>query len=257
MVDLTKAWPGGLGRRSGWWVVAGAIALLAIAAAVDVPVFRWVQTWPDAVRGALAEATPYGESDWILLPSGVLFVMAAAGAMLAPRRLLRTLLWQFAVMFGFIFAGVGAPSLVSTLVKRLIGRARPVHIDDVGPFAFHWNWADWTYQSFPSGHATTAFALAMVLGFILPRWFYPALIYAIAICVSRVALGVHYPSDVTAGAIVGVLGAYCVRWVFVRNRWLFAHDRAGRVAARPPLAFARWRALRRRDSAPAPPPGLP
>src|SRR5207244_766736 len=114
---------------------------------------------------------------------------------------------QFAVLYAFIFAGVGVPSLATALIKRLIGRGRPMHLADSGLFGLQTNLFDWTYQSFPSGHSTTIFAAAMVVAFVSPRLFYPAFAVALAVGVSRVALGAHYPSDVVGGAIVGVLGA--------------------------------------------------
>jgi undecaprenyl-diphosphatase len=72
-------------------------------------------------------------------------------------------------------------------------------------------------SSFPSGHAATSFAAAVVLASLVPRgvvWF---LLLAAAIAYSRVYVGVHYPLDVAAGALVGAaigLGAVAL----VRSR---------------------------------------
>jgi membrane-associated phospholipid phosphatase len=149
------------------------------------------------------------------------------------------------------------PSLVTTIIKRLIGRGRPVHYDETGLFGLRWNWIDWTYQSFPSGHSTTAFALAAVLGFLSPRWFYPALALAAVIGLSRITEGVHYPSDVVAGAIVGLIGAYAVRLAFASRGWLFRRDAEGRITARPMSALKRYLILKRRGIAPGPRLGRP
>ncbi|MBI4922968.1 MAG: phosphatase PAP2 family protein [Devosia nanyangense] len=257
MTDLSRPWPLGLDENRWWATAGGALALLAVALAFDRPLSLWAQSWPEAVRVALAEITPYGESGWILYPSGVLFAATAILALVVRRKLIRLLLWQFAELFGFFFAGVGLPSLIATLSKRLIGRGRPSHYDDTGLFGVHWNWLDWTYQSFPSGHATTAFALAAVIGFVSERWFYPVLAFASVMAVSRVALGVHYPSDVVGGALLGLIGAYFVRWVFARRGWMFRFDAAGRIAMRPTSSLKRVLALRRRSSAGAPRPGRP
>src|SRR5690606_7037249 len=123
----------------------------------------WVAGWPDSVRGAFEQLTRYGESDWILIPAAALFAVTAVLAWLVRWKLMRTLLWQFAALYGFIFAGVALPGIVATLVKRAVGRGRPMHFDEYGDLSFGPNWGDWTFQSFPSGHATTAFALAAVV----------------------------------------------------------------------------------------------
>ncbi len=75
--------------------------------------------------------------------------------------------------------------------------------------------------SFPSGHTSSAFALATSLSLAYPKWyvFVPSYVYACAAGYSRMHLGVHYPSDVLAGAIVGagsaVLSNYLQRKISV------------------------------------------
>lgn len=257
MTDLSKPWPFGLGEKRWWFAVACVLALLAVALVMDRQVSVAVQGWPDAIRTVIAQFTPYGESAWILWPSGVLYLITALVALLVRWKLMRTMLWQFAALYAFIFCGVGAPSLLTTIIKRIIGRGRPVHFDEVGILGFKWNLWDWTYQSFPSGHATTAFALAAVLGFLSERWFYPALLLAGLIGLSRVTLGVHYPSDVLAGAVIGLLGAYAIRLAFADRRWMFVRAADGKITARPLASLKRYLTLKRRGIAPSPQPDRP
>ena len=70
------------------------------------------------------------------------------------------------------------------------------------------------YAGTPSGHATTAFAVLVAFGTLWPRARTALLIYALLIAVSRVVVTAHYPSDVLAGALVGLAGALLVRRYF-------------------------------------------
>ena len=84
----------------------------------------------------------------------------------------------------------------SSVVKRVVRRPRPAHVEPlVGTVGRH---------SFPSSHATSAAAAAVAFGALGARAVPPL---AAAVCVSRLVAGVHYPSDVAAGAALGALTA--------------------------------------------------
>jgi undecaprenyl-diphosphatase len=65
--------------------------------------------------------------------------------------------------------------------------------------------------SFPSGHATVAFACATLLALAVPRLRWPLYALAALIAFSRVYVGVHYPGDVIAGAVLGIALATALR----------------------------------------------
>jgi undecaprenyl-diphosphatase len=248
MVDLSRPWPLGLGSRHWWLVVVAVLAVVAGTTLIDRPISLWSQSWPEPIHAALAQITRYGEWKWIIVPSVGLFVLTAAVAVVVRWRLMRTILWQFAELYAFFVVGVGLPTLATSLLKRLIGRGRPDHLEESAQLVFHPNWDDWLHQSFPSGHATTAFALFTVIGFLAPRWFYPGLVVAVAIAASRLSLGVHYPSDVLAGAVAGVLGAYVARWAFAQRRWVFETRPDGSIVGRQMSALRRYLILKRRGN---------
>jgi undecaprenyl-diphosphatase len=76
-----------------------------------------------------------------------------------------------------------------------------------------------TSHSFPSGHAATSFACAIVLGAVAPRYRLPFLVLAAAVAYSRLYNGVHYPLDVLGGAVLGVAIALALRFLARRWRW--------------------------------------
>src|SRR5690606_18749099 len=131
-----------------------------------------------------------------LVPAAIAFFVCAGLALLVRRPTPRLALRQAARIAAFVFVGIGLPGLVTGIVKRIIGRSRPALLDTVGSLDFRtWSWTDWTYQSFPSGHTTTAFAICFVVSFLLPRSYPFMLAFAILVGLSRIVVGAHYPTD--------------------------------------------------------------
>ena len=100
-------------------------------------------------------------------------------------------------------SGVGALTATAGL-KYLTRRTRPyVRYPDVDSRTG--DIARWDPYSFPSGHAAIAFALATSWTLSHPRWYVaaPGYVWAVSVALSRVWLGVHYPSDVVFGALLG------------------------------------------------------
>lgn len=99
---------------------------------------------------------------------------------------------------------VSGAGLLDQVLKHLLCRARPT-APEAGLFfvKFPCIPTGYLYASFPSGHATTAFAAATCLGLWKPRW--APLTFGLAglVGVSRIYLGAHFTSDVLAGAILG------------------------------------------------------
>lgn len=115
--------------------------------------------------------------------------------------------------------------LNSSFLKHLVDRPRPCHVlADV-----HLLVTCGSGYSFPSSHAVNNFAGALVLSYFLPRWTWAFFAYAGLVAFSRIYVGVHYPSDVVAGAIVGLICASLVILLFrIAEHWWYARARSRR-----------------------------
>lgn len=112
-------------------------------------------------------------------------------------------------------AGIGLNILLTTGLKYSINRKRPfvqypndiIKRDDVGPY------------SFPSGHTSSAFAMATAVTLSTKKWYVavPSYIYACGVGYSRMRLGVHFPTDVLGGMIVGI-GSSLLVWQI--DKWI-------------------------------------
>lgn len=122
----------------------------------------------------------------------------------------------------YVGTSVAGAFVVTYGMKYLIDRERPF---DRYPDRVH-AYSHETSPSFPSGHTATAFALATSLCVKYPKWYViaPSALWACSVGVSRMNEGVHYPSDVLAGAAIGagcaVVNIYVNRWL---NKWLFGN----------------------------------
>ena len=115
--------------------------------------------------------------------------------------------------------------LVAALLATLANRGIKVGADQLRPPAvlladsFHLLGPANKRLSFPSGHTVTAFVFFGVLAYHFRRWRWPLLALAGAAGLSRVAIGVHWPVDVVAGAFIGLASAWAAVHLAHRLRW--------------------------------------
>ena len=182
---------------SGWRtriVVLSSLCALSLLSGV----FLWDLALADyfhAHRGVayrIAEVVSWaGQAGWYLVPS--------AGVWWMSRRLHWPLLRRLSAV---LFLSVAASALVTDVLKVLFGRARPWVWFSDGFYGFHPMNFKAAFQSFPSGHATTAFAVAFALSVIFPKGRTVFLIGGTLVALSRVFVYAHFLSDVIAGALV-------------------------------------------------------
>ncbi|MCW8220989.1 phosphatase PAP2 family protein, partial [Streptomyces griseolus] len=165
----------------------------------DLAAFQAVadRHWPGAehVLPRLSRGANHG-----LLWFGAAAGMAALGSGARSRR---------AALRGIASLGV-ASAAINTVAKRAVRRERPIL--DLVPVIRRLKRQPFT-TSFPSGHAASAAAFATGVALESKGWGAVVAPVAVAVAASRVYTGVHYPSDVLAGAALGVGAAFALRGV--------------------------------------------
>ena len=129
--------------------------------------------------------------------AGIVWIVLAA-ALLVQKKYQRTgLAMAVSLLIGFL--------LTNLLLKNLVCRPRPYNvIPELHALVTAGDW------SFPSGHSTCSMAGAVPMFCRLPRRAGAlALVLGILICRSRLYVGVHYPTDVLCGAVIGIFAAVC------------------------------------------------
>jgi membrane-associated phospholipid phosphatase len=172
--------------------------------------------------------TDFGKDEYVLAAIGVLLIAVALAAP-ALRGIQRSLLLGLGTRLQFLFLAVAVSNLVTEVLKYCVGRGRPFVGGEANAFHFSHFAGNPAYSSFPSGHATTAFALAFAVSAVWPATRFAMAVYAVIIAATRLVLLAHHPSDVVAGALVGIIGAMFVRYWFAARRLGFAIQRDGSV----------------------------
>jgi undecaprenyl-diphosphatase len=146
-----------------------------------------------------------GWLDWLFIG---LSRIGTLGLVWVAIALVLALLWRRPSVFLAVVVADALADGLAELGKAIVQRHRPFE-HELGPPMSSW--------SFPSGHSATSFACATVLSAFAPRWRVPFFLLATLIALSRLYNGVHYPTDVVAGAVLGVLTALLLLGVIRRR----------------------------------------
>lgn len=103
--------------------------------------------------------------------------------------------------------------LINLTIKKLVGRTRPYVVNE----AIEYITKRPSDNSFPSGHTGCVFAVASVLFFMMPKKVgIPAMVIASLVGISRLYVGVHYPTDIIGGFLVGMFTGFVAKYVVER-----------------------------------------
>ena len=238
-----------LARHSLWLSAAGAALVIVLMVAFDLTEIQLMPARGAPALWPIRILTDFGKDENVLSVLGVALIVVAlvAAAMHGTRR---TLLLGFGTRLQFLFLSVAMSTFVTDILKYFIGRGRPFVGGKADPFNFIPLEGTGAYASLPSGHAVTAFALAFAVSALWPRLRVFMFTYAIVIVLTRLVLLAHHPSDVTAGALVGMVGAMAVRYWFAARRLAFAIRADGTIVPLPGPLPARLKRVARGASAP-------
>lgn len=204
------------------------IVTVIVAAAsyvwLDRPIAAAFHEVGPTFQATMAFITAFGLGDpYLILSAVAALVCWVGGRALATRRA------------AYIFLVVAASGLFVDIIKPVFGRVRPSLLFADHLYGFTGIGAHSSHWSFPSGHSTTAAALACALSLLYPRLTPAWIAAALLVAFSRIALDQHYLSDVIAGLYFGVVFAWAIAASF-RARGIALHAPAAseRVAGDSP-----------------------
>jgi len=120
----------------------------------------------------------------------------------------------------YVGVSVGVDGVLTYGLKHAFNRQRPATANPDIITNWNINFENESSLSFPSGHTSLAFATATALSLKYPKWYVivPSYLWAGSVGYSRMNLGMHYPSDVLAGAILGAGSAFVA---YKANNWFW------------------------------------
>lgn len=154
---------------------------------------------------------------WIT-PSGLLAIMGLTLWYMSKSIKLRNAGRELAFKAGYFFATASSAGICVNILKYIFGRARPKLLAQQDIYTFDpFGFTAGAWLSFPSGHSSTIFAVAMATTILAPALRLPAFVLAVSVALSRIMINAHYFSDVLAGALLGVFCACLMAKLFLNK----------------------------------------
>ena len=160
--------------------------------------------------------TELGDSLWYFLIIISVFLLSFVSK---KTKLISVKKWLYLkTLTYFSFFYLVLVGLITQILKHIVGRPRPNYVDfDIGS-SFNFFSTDASFHSFPSGHSSTIFAVALILSLIIPGLRVFFLLFAFIVALSRVVVGAHFTTDIVAGGLVAMI-LYKVFLMFLEKRY--------------------------------------
>jgi membrane-associated phospholipid phosphatase len=210
----------------------GGVVLVILSLLLDNRSVPWARALPEPIKAFFQWLTHFGESEWLLYPLGIVSLLLLLPDWRKVSRRVAAAWTEVGIIAGFAFLSIAGAGILGNVIKQLVGRGRPIVYDEEGTFSFLPFQFDYTYASFPSGHATTMGALAVIVAVVAPRLTALAAVFCGLVAFSRVAVGAHYPSDVVGGFLLGAAYTWFYALALAEAGIGFAHGPGGTIRAR-------------------------
>lgn len=208
------------------WLLAGALLALVVGACagwVDLPLAVWIRhSVSDGVNESFEWIGEMGESGRYIGVALAFYIVGLVGLARGWRNPVRMSYASMARGSLLMLSTLAVGGLVVLVLKRSVARARPELFFEKGIYGLGESFSRaQLFNSFPSSHTYAAFAVAVVLGILAPRWRWAFWSLGVLVAVSRLVNLDHYLSDVmtAAGIAIAVGHLLAPRILCSRYQW--------------------------------------
>ena len=155
--------------------------------------------------------TEIGDSLWFFVISVLGFLIAY---FLSKSKIKNKFIQNLKIFFIFLFTATLLTGVLTQILKHIIGRPRPNYSSENSFFGFEFFSFESSLHSFPSGHTSTIFIVALALSMLTPKIKIYYIFFALIVGFSRVIVGAHFLTDVIGGIVIAFVGIKLTLLIF-------------------------------------------
>ncbi|MCL2369057.1 MAG: phosphatase PAP2 family protein [Alphaproteobacteria bacterium] len=181
---------------------------------LDKPVFSAFRTFGGEWTGVMSNISSF--KFWVLASAIAFGTTAFLRIVGGFKKIKNKTIKQINITSLYVLSSVILAGAVGGVLKTIVGRMRPIMWEAFGKTGFYPLSTEWVFNSFPSGHTLATFAALVSVGFLFPKYRFYLWVFAAVAGFARIAGGAHWPSDVIAGAAIGITVAGVVNYLFAQ-----------------------------------------